>query len=176
MGGGGAMTELLPCPFCGGEAQVRGSFMDGFRVECCGLCFASTQRYRTEAEAIEAWNTRTPIEYEGWFYLPKPKEGIVQYGEPEMTRTENGYKFRQTADVVAEAARKWGDELGEYVMRRICETWNTRSAGTCEFKPFRGPISDTDEVGDRRGVCSECSAYMHEQFNYCPNCGRKVSA
>ena len=53
------MNELLPCPFCGGEAQVRGSFMDGFRVECCGLCFASTQRYRTEAEAIEAWNTRS---------------------------------------------------------------------------------------------------------------------
>ena len=167
------MTDLLPCPFCGGNARLTTWTPTAASISCI-MCGAHFNTY-TEAEAIAAWNTRTPIEYEGWFYLPKPKEGIVQYGEPEMTRTENGYKFRQTADVVAEAARKWGDELGEYVMRRICETWNTRSAGTCEFKPFRGPISDTDEVGDRRGVCSECSAYMHEQFNYCPNCGRKVT-
>ena len=45
---------------------------------------------------------------------------------------------------------------------------------TCEFKPYKGPISDTDEEGNRRGVCSVCSAYMHEQFCYCPNCGARV--
>lgn len=54
------------------------------------------------------------------------------------------------------------------------DAWNTRVERTCEFKPFKGPISDTDEEGNRQGVCSVCSAYMHEQFCYCPNCGRKV--
>ena len=142
--------------------------------ECRGFIGLSWL-YDTEAEAIAAWNTRTPIEYDGWFYLPKPKDGIVQYGEPEMTRTENGYKVRQTADVVAEAARKWGDELGEYVMRRICETWNTRSAGTCENANLYGY--------SRRFECSACgySVIAHnceeridEIPNYCPNCGAKV--
>ena len=105
------MSELLPCPFCGGEAETFAGIIIGGKNENviveCANCGAKVFRIQ-EAEAIEAWNTR--------------------------------------------------------------------HVETCEFKPFRGPISDTDEAGDRRGVCSECSAYMHEQFNYCPNCGRKVSA
>lgn len=60
-------TELLPCPFCGVEyTQVRwigfkdksnGAFDAGYRGECCD-CGALTRAYDTEAEAIEAWNTR----------------------------------------------------------------------------------------------------------------------
>lgn len=50
----------------------------------------------------------------------------------------------------------------------------TLGGGECEFKPFKGPISDTDEEGERQGVCSVCSAHMHEQFKFCPNCGAKV--
>lgn len=37
---------------------------------------------------------------------------------------------------------------------------------TCEFKPFRGEVE--------RGVCSECSVFMHSQMRYCPNCGARV--
>ena len=128
-----------PCPFCGNYISKVITIPTGWRdnprvwyVECCNCESRGTRKY-TEAEAIEAWNSRAPIEYDGWFYLPKPKEGIVDYCEPEMTKTENGYKVRQTVDVINEAARKWGDELGEYVMLRICEVWNTRSAGTCEI-------------------------------------------
>ena len=173
--------ELLPCPFCGGEARAwkysHPSHGEYWRVVCNEpSCCISGDR-PTEAEAIAAWNTRTPIEYDGWFYLPKPKDGIVQYGEPEMTRTENGYKVWQTADVVAEAARKWGDELGEYVMRRICEIWNTRSAGTCHL--FRRAAYGTvDGVELALYECSECGEPIEPKdgWNYCPNCGRKVSA
>ena len=162
------MTDLLPGPFCGGEAELTGFNAPEYWVWCPN-CKASADAHTGKENAIAAWNTRTPIEYEGWFYLPKPKESIVDYGEPSITKTDNGYKVRQFVDVVDEATRKWGDELGEYVMRRICETWNTRSAGTCE-------VVEYDEAPFP--VCSECGAIQPDDFTvyYCWNCGRKVTA
>ena len=67
--------ELKPCPFCGGEARIIeaeiGMFEDGYAVYCGGTCgvkmgvdgrlgeaYKWTPYFSTEAEAIEAWNTR----------------------------------------------------------------------------------------------------------------------
>lgn len=71
------MSELKPCPFCGGEAKTvladtyphRGMLHSWFVActdsECgCELGFYGMDEngtcgtYETEAEAIEAWNTR----------------------------------------------------------------------------------------------------------------------
>ena len=58
------MSELKPCPFCGGEADIsdEGTGTEPFRywVYCPNnACFVEgTAAYATEAEAIEAWNTR----------------------------------------------------------------------------------------------------------------------
>ena len=69
------MTELLPCPFCGGEAQVMkmdlGDIEEGWQVWgvwCVDDLHAEEHggyqhvhyidNYATEAEAISAWNTR----------------------------------------------------------------------------------------------------------------------
>jgi len=55
------MTELKPCPFCGGEAEVltaesmNGGYLFGVM---CNDCRSRGDVYDTEAEAIAAWNIR----------------------------------------------------------------------------------------------------------------------
>lgn len=50
------MTELLPCPFCGGEAELLTGAL--YEVQCRNCYRAGTWLCDTEAEAIAAWNTR----------------------------------------------------------------------------------------------------------------------
>ena len=62
------MTELKPCPFCGGEAWMRISDAPQIlRVEC-RRCHAATTSFVAdsigEKEAAAAWNTRT--DYHGY--------------------------------------------------------------------------------------------------------------
>ena len=52
------MTDnLLACPFCGGEAAIRGD--SALFVQCaeCGTRYGDGY-HATEAEAVAAWNTR----------------------------------------------------------------------------------------------------------------------
>lgn len=56
---------LDPCPFCGNNevpriCQTLGSCVDVCCVAAVGGCGASTGHHKTEAEAIAAWNRRTP--------------------------------------------------------------------------------------------------------------------
>lgn len=64
------MAELMPCPFCGGEAvetmafrkdvkngSTRVSNIRGAKV-VCKKCLATSGTKETEEKAVEAWNRR----------------------------------------------------------------------------------------------------------------------
>lgn len=57
------MNELLPCPFCGGEARLASNMTRSDNWVICRECNIyypnDTRRKFTEAEAIKAWNSRT---------------------------------------------------------------------------------------------------------------------
>lgn len=57
------MTDKLrECPFCGGEAKLRNRGMNTQNYVFCENCGTVSKITETEADAIEAWNTRKPID------------------------------------------------------------------------------------------------------------------
>lgn len=57
-----ASLAILPCPFCGGEADLyRPPVSKWWRVEC-DSCGCQTEPFHDDlAGAIAAWNTRAPV-------------------------------------------------------------------------------------------------------------------
>lgn len=62
------MAELLPCPFCGGvaEMQITKHIPSGYdytprckNTSCCGRL---SKKYSLRETAVMKWNTRTPKE------------------------------------------------------------------------------------------------------------------
>ena len=65
------MAELLPCPFCGGDAEIVSfqtfSWCDVYhRVRCKNeKCEEQTSRCESVYDAVNEWNTRTQKERGG---------------------------------------------------------------------------------------------------------------
>lgn len=53
------MSDLKPCPFCGGEAKLD-IFADMYVVHCKNYgCQCQTTAHCRKEDAVEAWNRRT---------------------------------------------------------------------------------------------------------------------
>lgn len=52
--------ELLPCPFCGGEADIKIHHRPYHVIGTCLSCGSQGVRKQSIREAQYCWNTRTP--------------------------------------------------------------------------------------------------------------------
>lgn len=91
------MAELKSCPFCGGEGKIVPEQVDARTVaynfvcqngDCCANVYFD---YSDREEAIEAWNTRKPMEAVV-AELEKEKENYRDY--------VNGKLIRQTTATI----------------------------------------------------------------------------
>ena len=83
-----ATDEPIPCPVCGSKADVsdegNGTEPERFWVCCMNpSCFVEgTEAYATEAEAIEAWNTREQAALNraagNWAHADKLLRGLLE--------------------------------------------------------------------------------------------------
>lgn len=164
------MSDLKPCPFCGGEMRVRMHDEDFYKsvfgtdYECDPeykiqhvdrLAVAKTKCplemvcYKSEAEAIAAWNTRdgafTREDVEGAFVSGYSLGTLPVGSDPQWDQNE------QTAD-------EHMAELG-WVRERTCQ------------REKHGVKMD----GSPRLRCSLCGYGIGDKrFNYCPNCGARI--
>lgn len=104
---------LSSCPFCGGEARV---LKDGFPyvVIECERCFCRTNCNVTEAEAIEAWNTRT-CDQCGGGAVPMTEENMAAHGwvRERTCRPSGDWKsISQTQEVRHVTCSECGHEFG----------------------------------------------------------------
>lgn len=75
------MTELKPCPFCGGEgtysADNRITDDAFFAYVECDTCHCTSAYADTAAQAINAWNNRQPTI--DWQPIDELKKGFFDY-------------------------------------------------------------------------------------------------
>ena len=120
-------VKLLPCPFCGGKAELQQA-IDTFihyRVVCKDSCCrgASYNTWVGEAEAIEAWNTRAVRPD----VVRQPKatvkvdkvtgEVVARYESGKKAAIENGL----APVTVTDAARRKILTAGRYFYRKEAE-------------------------------------------------------
>ena len=141
-------TELLPCPFCGSNKAFPNIELGKHWVEC-SECAAESGCYRTEAEAIAAWNTRA----HGTLTAEQVRE-CVQHVYYEGYNDGSVHRSHGIEETDWQAI---ADELNAETRRM-----NPESTGThimCD--DCGGYIGTAEEIAEQIIHCRNCSKWHH---------------
>lgn len=159
------MTDkLLPCPFCGGKAELCTYKPAGMSWVRCTKCGASNDASLSANETVAAWNARAAYETDRYFFLPKPNQDIGFTTPPRVTSVTSKYgsytvEAEQFIELNNRLTREWTRKVGDDIIRRICKVWLG------------------DELTERTCECGWhgfVDGWGYDPPNYCPNCGAKV--
>lgn len=152
------MTDLKPCPFCGGEAHFQaqqGDNPEPIAWDVVHHCAAGgfirmdprDSKYRsTKAEAAAAWNTRADIHDRGF---------------------ANSVDFLQRqgrdADIISEAISTYDEWMLDDdfeampVLERIISRMKERRSFSADVATLRAEVERLREAGDRLSFCAQTS-------------------
>ena len=179
-------TELLPCPFCGGEVRIGETEFDPgvlfFECADCGVYVEPKNCYADERKAIEAWNARA--DYHGY------KQAAIAAWESIKawnTRAEHGTLTAE--QVMAIAGKHQPDYCSD---THVCFDWQAIAdelnaklgSGTCDDL---GGIDANGEstfhcskcgcilsLYDSEGVNTLCTSFICDYPRFCPECGARI--
>ena len=156
-------TELLPCPFCGGEATVT-EFNQGCIISCENDAKAWINgkddvdghlahiQSRSKVEAIAAWNTRATG---GTLTAEQVREAIEENSWAETSSIR---------------------EFNDSSWQAIADELNARAERTCECdSTLYWDMGFGDPYYEHELSCGHTiKAFDKEPPRYCPECGAKV--
>lgn len=112
-------SELLPCPFCGGEAEVFAGAL--YEVQCRNCYRAGTWLCDTEAKAIKAWNTRAETRAErdlrdevNWLHAELHGAEMEASGETVLLDEQYSHAMRLVEELHQVLSLNGGGYLDEF--------------------------------------------------------------
>ena len=132
-----AEQDLLPCPFCGGEASIFPNFTIkvAFVVEC-DECKSASAYFKTAAEAIAAWNRRP---------TPSPARAEQDLAEAVLRLDANSQRDKSGNRVFVDA-RDWEILLAD---ARKSPTPSQRPGHVSEFDNLEDMLDAIAKAEDR---------------------------
>lgn len=124
--------DLLPCPFCGGVAELTGHQAPEFWVRCDRIgCKSSTEAFGSKDKAIAAWNTRQSHTTEWQDKLVEALDvlsGLSIYlgagmGDEATTALQFDERIRWGIDHIGSVYRNRAAQVVEECSKRPSTTW-----------------------------------------------------